>query len=73
MIGTSGSREKKYVTYSNEIFDDMIAVMFSNNKMQQIVKELIIRGRRVNIPLVYITECYFVVPETFNCKVTLVT
>ena len=40
--------------------------MFSNNKLQQIVTELIIRGRRVNIPLVYITESCFVVPRTFK-------
>ena len=33
-------------------FDDMITDMLSNRKMQQIVTELLIRGRKLNISLV---------------------
>ena len=38
------------------IFDDMIAVMVSNKKRNPIVTELFIRGRKLNIFLVFITQ-----------------
>ena len=41
------------------IFDDMIADMISNNKLNPIVTELFIRGRKPNISIVYITQSYF--------------
>ena len=36
-------------------FDDMIAGMLSNKKLNKIVTELFIRGRKLNISLVFIT------------------
>ena len=45
------------------IFDDMIADMISNKKLSPIVTELFIRGRKVNIFLVFITQSYFKVPK----------
>ena len=36
------------------IFDDMIAEMLSNKKLNPIVTELFIRGRKLNISLVFI-------------------
>ena len=43
------------------IFDDMVADMFSNNKLNPIVTELFLRGRKLNISLVFITQSYFAV------------
>ena len=37
------------------IFDDMIADMINNNKINPIVTELFIRGRKLNISIVFIT------------------
>ena len=36
------------------IFDDIIADMLSNKKLNPIVSELFIRGRKLNIPLAFI-------------------
>ena len=41
------------------VFDDMIADMISNNKLNPIVTELFIRGRKLNISIVSITQSYF--------------
>ena len=40
-------------------FDDMIADMINNNKLNPIVTELFIRGRKLNISIVFITQSYF--------------
>ena len=37
------------------VFDDLIADMLSNKKRNRIVTELFIRGRKLNISLVFIT------------------
>ena len=42
------------------VFDDMIADMIANKKLNLVVTELFIRGRKVNISLVFITH-YFIV------------
>ena len=44
------------------IFDDMIADMIHNKKLNSIVTELFIRGRKINISLVFITQ-YFKVTK----------
>ena len=44
-------------------FDDMIADMIHNKKLGSIVTELFIRGRKLNISLVFITQSYFKVPK----------
>ena len=38
------------------VFDDMIADMINNNKLNSIVTELFIRGRKLHIYLVFITQ-----------------
>ena len=43
------------------VFDDMIADMIHNKN--SIVTELFIRGRKLNISLVFITQSYFKVPK----------
>ena len=50
------------------VFDDMIADMFSNKKLNPIVTELFIRGRKLNISLVFITQSYFAVPKKILIK-----
>ena len=45
------------------IFDDIIADMLSNKKLNQIVTESFIRARKLNISLVFITQFYFAVPK----------
>ena len=45
------------------VFDDMIADMINNNKLNLIVTELFIRGRKLNISIVFITQSYFKVPK----------
>ena len=39
--------------------DDMIAEMISNKKLNSIVTELFIRGRKINISLAFIKQSYF--------------
>ena len=45
------------------VFDDMIADMINNNKLNPMVTELVIRGRKRNISIVFITQSYFKVPK----------
>ena len=40
------------------VFDDIIADMISNRKLNLIVTELFIKGRKRNISLVFITQSY---------------
>ena len=48
------------------VFDDMIANMPSNKKLNPIVTELFIRGGKLNISLVFITQSYFAVPKNIR-------
>ena len=41
----------------------MIADRLNNKKLNLIVTKLIIRGRKLNISLVFITQSYFAVPK----------
>ena len=45
------------------VFDDMIADMTNNKKLNSIVTELFIRVRKLNISLVFITQSYFKIPK----------
>ena len=45
------------------VFDDMIADIITNKKIEAIIKELFIRCRKLNISLVLITQSYFSVPK----------
>ena len=45
------------------VFDDMIADMIHYKKLNSIVTELFIRGEKLNISLVFITQSYFKVPK----------
>ena len=48
------------------VFDDMTTDMESNKTLGPIVTELILRGRKLNISLVFISQYYFKVPETIS-------
>ena len=41
------------------VFDDVIADMINNEKLNSIVTELFIRDRKSNISIVFITQSYF--------------
>ena len=52
------------------VFDDMIADMVSNKKLNPIVTELFIRARKLHIYLVFITQPYFAVPKNIRLNST---
>ena len=51
------------------IFDDMISHVMSDKKAQQILKDLFIKCRKLNISLCFLTQSYFSVPKDvrLNC------
>ena len=53
-----------------KVFDDMIADMASNKKLSPIVTELFLRGRKLNISLVFISQSYFKVPKIVKLNAT---
>ena len=52
------------------VFDDMIADMINNNKLNPIVTELFIRGRKLNICIVFIMQSYFKVRKDVRLNST---
>ena len=52
------------------VFDDMIVDMIQNKKLNSLVTELFIRGRKLNISLVFITQSYFKVPKEVRLNTT---
>ena len=52
------------------VFEYMIADMLSNKKLNPIVIELFIRGRKSNISLIFITQSYFAVPKNIRLNST---
>ena len=52
------------------IFDDMIADMLSNKKLNPILTELFIRSRKLNISFFFITQSYFAVPKNVRLNST---
>ena len=51
-------------------FDDMIADMINNKRLNSIVTELFIRGRKLGISIVFITQSYFKVPKDVRLNYT---
>ena len=47
-------------------FDDMIAEMLNNKRLNPIVTELFIRSKKLKISLVFITQSYFTVPKNIR-------
>ena len=59
-------KEKKILI----VFDDMTADMIQNEKLNSIVTELFISGRKLNISLAFITQSYFKVPKYVRLNTT---
>ena len=52
------------------VFDDMIADMINNKKLNSVVTELFIRGRKLNISIAFITQSYFKVSKDVRLNYT---
>ena len=52
------------------VFDEMITDMIQNKKLNSIVTDLFIRGRKLNISFVFITQSYFKVPKDVRLNTT---
>ena len=52
------------------VFDDMITDMINNGKLDSIVTELFIRGRKLNISIVFIAQSNFKVPKDVRLNST---
>ena len=50
---------------------DIIADMLSNRNLNPVIIESFIRGRKLNISLVFITQTYFAVPKYFRLNSVL--
>ena len=59
-------KEKKILI----VFNDMIADMINNKKLDSIATELFIRRTKLNISLVFITQSYFKVPKDVRLNTT---
>ena len=52
------------------VFNDMIADMINNKKLNSIMTDLFNRGRKLKISLVFITQSYFKVPKNARLNST---
>ena len=52
------------------VLDDMIADMISNKKLNSVVTRLFIRGRKLNISLIFIRQSYFKIPKDVKLNYT---
>ena len=52
------------------VFDDMIADMINNKKLNSLVAELFLRGWKLNISLVFITQSHFKAPKDVRLNST---
>ena len=47
----------------SKAFDDIIANMINDKKLNLVVTELFTRGRKLSISIIFITQSYFKVPK----------
>ena len=59
-------KERKILIVSGDMISDVV----SNKKLNSIVTELFIRGRKLNIYLAFITQSYFKAPKDFRLNST---
>ena len=52
------------------VFDDMIADMEFNKKLSPVFTELFLRGKKLDISFVFISQSYFKVPKTIILNAT---
>ena len=60
------TKKRKVLT----VFNDMIADMKANKKLNHVVTELFLRRRKLNISLVFISQSYFKVLKTIRLNAT---
>ena len=48
------------------VFDNIIADMLTNKKFNLVLTELFIRGRKLNISLIFIIQSYFSLPKILD-------
>ena len=53
-----------------KVFDDIIAGIINNKRLNPIVTELFIRGRKLDISIVFIIQSYFKVPKDVRLNST---
>ena len=78
MMTKESKHLKKYIDEYNTdkerkiliVFDDMISDMINNKKLNSVITKLFIRGRKLKISLVFITQSYFKVPEDIRLSST---
>ena len=51
------------------VFDDMIANMLSNKKLNPIVTELFIRAKKLNICLVFVTQFFLLCQKNIRVNI----
>ena len=66
-IGDYNPKRKRKILI---VFDDMVTDIMTNKGFQAIIKELLIRCRKLNISLVFITQSYFSVPKEVRLNST---
>ena len=52
------------------VFDDYVTGMECNKKLSPVIIELFLRGRKLNISLVFKSQSYFKVPKTIRVNAT---
>ena len=52
------------------VSDDMIADIINNKKLNPVLTELFIRGRKLNISIVFVNQSYFKVPKDIRLNST---
>ena len=60
------AKKRKVLT----VFDDVIADMETNKKLNPLVTELFLRGGKLNISIVFISQSYFKEPKTIRLNAT---
>ena len=58
ILKNNSNKKRKILT----VFDEMIAVI---KKINPIVNEFFIRGRKLKISVIFITDSYFTIPKNF--------
>ena len=66
-IENCNTRKKRKILI---VFDDMIADTIDNKKLNPVVTELFIKGRKLNISIVFITQSCFKVPKDVGLNST---
>ena len=53
------------------VFDDTVTDMINNKELNPVITELFIRGKKLNISIVFIMQSYFKVPREVILKLQM--